>query len=177
MKKTNNKKGFVILFVVLISTTILLITASIFNVSIKEVILSSYAGESQIAFYNADSALECALYSDIQGAIFDTTAPATSVDVDCTGQTFTADVFTATTSFSHIYGFRYNDLNALGCSYVFVEKRRVNQGGGIDEITTRITGIGYNTCTGTTPAIPDFDDPILLERRLSIEYVQTTPTV
>ena len=61
-QKLDTQKGFVILFAILISSVILLISVGIFSVAQKEAILSSYSRESQRALYASDSALECALF-------------------------------------------------------------------------------------------------------------------
>jgi len=61
-KNKNGKKGFAMLFAVLASSIVLSIGLSIFNLTIKELTLSSSGSESQIAFYAADTGAECALY-------------------------------------------------------------------------------------------------------------------
>ena len=43
---------------------------SIYNITLKELILSSYGRNSQFAFYAADTGLECALYWNIKRCIF-----------------------------------------------------------------------------------------------------------
>ena len=60
----NQQSGFVILFAVIISTMIVLITAGIFRIALKETILASTATESQVALYAADTGLECGLYHE-----------------------------------------------------------------------------------------------------------------
>ena len=62
IKKHN--KGFAMLFTVLIITLILSIAIGISNLSLKQMILSSLAKDSQISFYEADTAVECGLYYD-----------------------------------------------------------------------------------------------------------------
>ncbi len=68
MKKTfmkiKNQKGYAILFTVVIVSAISVITAGLSNTAYKQLILSSLAKDSQTAFYQADSAGDCALYSD-----------------------------------------------------------------------------------------------------------------
>lgn len=71
---TNNQKGFVALFTVLIVSVILAMAIGIASISLKEIVLSSSATEGSKAFYAADSGIECALYYDrvnpAQGAFF-----------------------------------------------------------------------------------------------------------
>lgn len=176
-------KGFVILFAILISGTLLLISTGIFHVIQKELVLSSYARESQRAFYAADSALECALYADLRG--IGTTNPITPFPTNPEGNqehTFPcggALVYSfflegsGTAEYELPYVFRYfNDYNTddIGCAYVLVEKNVVSE----EETRVRITAIGFNVCVEGADVghidTPDFNDPTLLERRLSITY-------
>lgn len=186
--RLQKNKGFVILFAMLISTIILLIAAGIFNVVQKEVVLSSYARESQRAFYSADSALECALYTDVHG--IGSTNPYTPFRIvpapelndqnfDC-GNNVVTSSYTggATANYDHSFVFRYRNASAddTSCAYVLVEKE--STGDTSDGIEVRITAVGFNVCTDTSGAfnntleIPDFNDPTLLERRLSLTYIQ-----
>ena len=75
--------GFTLLFSVLASSLLLAVGLAIFNVALKEAILSSAAKDSQLAFYAADTGVECALYWDLQasppGSAFDPTAVGSSI--------------------------------------------------------------------------------------------------
>jgi hypothetical protein len=66
MKKFSfkNQKGYAILFTVIIVSAISVITAGLTNAAYKQLILSSLAKDSQSAFYQADTAGDCALYAD-----------------------------------------------------------------------------------------------------------------
>ena len=183
----NNNRGFAILFAVLISAIILLLSSGIFNVVQKEVILSSYARESQRAFYAADSALECALYADIIGV---NSPPATPFSVltpgdssfDCGGDTITSSYLSSsggTQDYEYPFVFRYyNTYNTAdtSCAYVLIEKNERSTD--LTVVETRITAVGFNVCTDGSNSftgdvnIPDFNDPTLLERRLSLSYSQ-----
>lgn len=57
-------RGFAMLFSVLISSLLVVIGLSIFNLTLKELTISTAARESQAAFYAAHAGLECALYWD-----------------------------------------------------------------------------------------------------------------
>jgi hypothetical protein len=57
-----NKSGFAMLYAVLVSSLLLAIGISIFNISIKELNIATSERDSQISFYAADSAIECAMY-------------------------------------------------------------------------------------------------------------------
>ena len=193
---SKKNKGFVILFAMLISSLILLISAGIFNVVQKEVVLSSSARESQRAFYAADSALECALYSDLIGVSLGgagstkrtpfTITPegseshAGNPEYTCGGaeiSSFYLQGSGGTGLYEIPYVFRYeNTFNEsdTSCAYVLVEKELKGTSDPVDLATeVRITAVGFNVCDGN---IPDFDDPTLLERRLSLTYNKALPT-
>jgi Tfp pilus assembly protein PilX len=60
------QRGFTLFYAVLVSSLLLAIGVAIFNITFKELILSSGARESVNAFYAADTGLECALYWDLR---------------------------------------------------------------------------------------------------------------
>ncbi|HXK40184.1 MAG TPA: LamG domain-containing protein [Candidatus Paceibacterota bacterium] len=62
------RRGFTLFYAVLTASLLLAIGIAIFNITYKELILSSGARESSNAFYAADTGLECALYWDLRHA-------------------------------------------------------------------------------------------------------------
>ncbi len=70
------QSGFAMLFTVLIVSLILSIAVSISNLTLKQAVLSGLAKDSQIAFYQADAAVECGIYRDVK--LID---PATSLGI------------------------------------------------------------------------------------------------
>ncbi len=83
LTKNNGEKGFALLFAVLTASILLSIGLSIFNISLKELQLSTASRDSQVAFYAADSARECALYWDIRYSAFPT-----CIGTGCTGTNY-----------------------------------------------------------------------------------------
>jgi Tfp pilus assembly protein PilX len=69
-KSSKSTTGFAMLFAVLTASLLLSIGLAIFNISFKELLISTNARESQIAFYAADSARECAVYWTIKKGAF-----------------------------------------------------------------------------------------------------------
>lgn len=59
-----NQKGYAILFTIVVVSAISVITAGLTNAAYKQLILSSLAKDSQAAFYQSDTAGDCALYAD-----------------------------------------------------------------------------------------------------------------
>ena len=64
IKKIKKNKGFVLLFVIVISSIILAITLSIMNISLKEIKFGTSARDTNDAFFAADTGSECALFND-----------------------------------------------------------------------------------------------------------------
>lgn len=66
---SQHNTGFVLAFALLLSSVVLALAFGIFNILLKELVLTSSARDSQIAFYAADSGVECALYWDTHSEI------------------------------------------------------------------------------------------------------------
>jgi Tfp pilus assembly protein PilX len=64
MIKLNQRRGVAILFAVLLVSTVLAISLTLLNITYRQLLLSSTVRESQLAFYAADSALNCARHWD-----------------------------------------------------------------------------------------------------------------
>lgn len=157
-KIKNNKKisGFAMLFTVLIISLILSISISISNITFKQTILSSLAKDSQLAFYQADKAVECGMYYDTQDVFPLGTAPADvrSGNIQCGNETFILDERFSQTD----YLFFAQDVTSQSapCSSLIFDKLT---NAGVGEFIVR--GIGYNTCAGT---------PRQVERALQVVY-------
>src|ERR1035437_6524026 len=65
-----SKDGFALLFAVMIASFLITLGISIFSISLKEIQITTSVKDSQTAYYAADSARECALYSDIRLGLF-----------------------------------------------------------------------------------------------------------
>lgn len=61
----NTKSGFAILYAILMVSIVLTISLSLLNITFKQIIFSVTGRDSKIAFYAADSALQCATYWDV----------------------------------------------------------------------------------------------------------------
>jgi hypothetical protein len=66
-QKKENKKGFTLLFAVLVSTLVVAIGATVVSIALRQTILSGTSRESQYAFYAANTVLECAFFWDVIG--------------------------------------------------------------------------------------------------------------
>ena len=64
MIKNNKNSGYAILFALVVITIISVITLGLSSSTQKQMVISSVAKDSRTAFFEADTAVECALYAD-----------------------------------------------------------------------------------------------------------------
>ena len=136
IKNINTKKGFTLLAAIVTTSMLLLVSFVVSNVALKQLVISYFNQESQFAFYNADSGIECATYWDLKTppGLFDPYVPA--VNVSCSGQSV-AQVRSANAS----YATSSITINLpKGCFKVDVVKTLGAA------TTTKIDSRGYNNC-------------------------------
>lgn len=75
--------GFTLLISIVVTSMLLLVSFVVSNLALKQLVLSYSGQESEHAFYNADSGIECALYWDVNGDAFG----AGGGPIVCNGQT------------------------------------------------------------------------------------------
>lgn len=163
-KKRNS--GFTLLFASLVVSLILSVGLAVASITLTQLTLSSAGRESQFAFYNADSGIECALHYEYNVPRDDDTPFFSSTDdsppdnsIECAGQTIVIDTndvsrpdsnpnSTTTTTFF---------VNQPGAScekdepsfQVKVQKSPSIQYPGATNV--KIDSRGYNTCDETNP--------------------------
>ena len=76
-------RGITLLVAVIVSTVTLSVAFALLDIAYKQQLLSSAAKQSQFAFYNADSAMECALYYDQKQNAFDYSSPKAGSSLIC----------------------------------------------------------------------------------------------
>src|SRR3989344_3339343 len=64
------ESGYALMLSIVVSSIVLSIGLSLFNIVQKELILSATGRDSQFAFYSADGGVECAMYWDIKKLAF-----------------------------------------------------------------------------------------------------------
>ncbi len=158
-------KGFTLIISIVTTSMLLLVSFILVNISLKQLLLAFSGRGSQVAFYAADSGIECALYWDTRNPNAATSAFDPSVSgsqISCNNTTISTGsqtVSTTTSSLSKIGGggasspdsfFTFN--LPIGCAIVTVKKNGA---------TTIIESRGYNTC-GTSGR--------RYERGISIQY-------
>jgi len=151
----SDKRGFVVLFTVLISVIILVMALGIFNIALKETELTISAKESNFAFYAADAGSECALYYDLKEGAF---LPLSTIVPQCrNGEVDSYDAITPT-----LFTFEF-DVSERGCAKVEVNKNFVIGGTSY----TRIISQGYNI---DCPRLDTYDTNRIVERLLEVTY-------
>lgn len=143
MKKNNTqKKGFALLYTVVIVSLILSITAGISNIVFKQSLLANLATDSQIAFYQADNAAECAMYLLNNPKVgFDPAGPMTPF-VCSTAQAYVLDTTNSTLPEFIIYSPADVSI-ATPCSSITIDQR--------DPSKTVIEARGFNICNPSNP--------------------------
>lgn len=155
-KKYNNKKGFALLYSIMISSILLAITIGVTTISYKEIKFGTEAKEANEAFFAADVGAECALYydrSDVDAFNIDNPPPAL---LSCGGRN--ANV---AENPDNLWKFTLSQLNSgKGCAVVTVDKQ--------DSSKTTIIAKGYNIGGEAENICDRYDSSI--ERVLEVEY-------
>lgn len=158
------KRGFTLLYAVLISSILLAIGIAIFEITVRELRLSSVARESQYAFFAADSGIECALYWDVKATSTRVFYPGSAQDITC-GDVTIANVGGA--AYGTPMTFQAALPEATRCTNVSVLKVTIPPGS-IDPdapVSTTITASGYNV-----PCANISTDSNAVERTLRVTY-------
>ncbi len=156
--RASNQKGITLLIAIVITGTLLLVALGIANVSRKESILIYAARMSQLAFYAADSGIECAIYWDVKNpsgySAFSTTTTST-IDCNQTPQNVTNPIPAVVGGNpSGVSTFVMSFLPNPYCASVTVTKSPSG--------ATTIDSHGYNTC--------DTTDLRRVERAVKVTY-------
>lgn len=146
------QRGFTLLIAVVLSSISLSIGLVLLDLALKQVLLSSAARQSQVAFYNADSVLECALYYDQRNDTFGYGED--SGTVACNGSATPITVaFDNDTASLHVRSFSVPCASGGTLGTVTITKT--------SEAETNIYANGYNTCT---------DSARRIERGMKVSY-------
>ncbi|MFZ2523288.1 MAG: hypothetical protein WAW92_02775 [Minisyncoccia bacterium] len=151
------KNGFALLIAIVTTSLLLLVSFVVVNTALKQVVIAYSNQESQYAYYNAESGIECAIYWDLKNpsgtSAFATNTPST---ISCNSANYSVGgggVSNATSTFT------INSLQPKGCVVVRVAKVPSPPSSyGL----TRIESYGYNNCnTGAARKV---------ERGITITY-------
>jgi Tfp pilus assembly protein PilX len=161
-----NESGFMILYAVLVSTVIITIGLAVLGIMIQHLTLTSTERDSQIAFYAADTAMECALYWDILQDVFNFQT-GTGAGTVCNNFTPTITK-TSIAGTPKVYNFNFDvSLPDNTCAHVLIQK--YTYGTSPETLaTTTISTRGYNTPFSTT--CTTVESVRRLERGLRVTY-------
>lgn len=154
-------RGVTLLVAVILSSVVLSVALALLDVAYKQQLLASTAKQSQYAFYNADTVMECALYWDQQMNAFDYTSPLSSGSVICNSlgilnYTTTVSGALRTTTFS---------VPCTAANDVRGTMTIVKSSG-----TGFCAGTSYNCLYATGYSSCDAADPRRIERGLKVLY-------
>ena len=164
-----NMKGFTLFFAVLVGSLALAVGVAIYDLTVRELQLSSVATQSQYAIYAADTGAECALYWDNHwvGGAYSSAFATSSTDthwvgisgVNCNNQDVTSNWFVggsggASTGSSATTTFTLTFSPQPSCAKVTVAKSG-------NPSQTTVVSHGYNTCAS---------GGLQLERALQVSY-------
>jgi len=165
IKKINKEERGVTLYIAIVVTSaLLLVSFAIADTTLKQAALASINRDSHIAFFAADTGIECALYWDLKnasgGSAFSTSSPST---ISCNGDSSNVNnqnihpVLNLNQNFSGTSTFQINFLPETYCAKVSVGK--FYNGG---TLNTTIESKGYNSC--------DSNNPRRVERAVRVSY-------
>jgi hypothetical protein len=97
IKNINNGwRGFTLLLSLIVVSILTSVGLGVFDIVLREIVLSSFGRESQKAFYAADTGVECVLYHDLRLGKFDSP----TYNISCAEQTVNGIMVSSTTSFT-----------------------------------------------------------------------------
>lgn len=142
MTNSHSQRGFTLLIAILITSTLLLISMGVIALAVRQAFIADAARQSQLAFYAADTGMECALYWDVHNpsgnsafATSSTSVVTCNKDGNNSGNQWTVGGASVSTMANITF------LPDPFCATVTVTK---NANG-----TTVIESKGYNTCAAS----------------------------
>ncbi|MEI8130494.1 MAG: hypothetical protein WCG55_03240 [bacterium] len=162
--RETSEKGVALLFVILLTSVLLLVSIGITNISYRETTFSFEAQESDRAFFAADTGIECALYLD---------APTRGVfsgsgigSYTCGNPPISPYLVDTSPTFSFVL-----PLGPRSCALVNVNKAYDALGTGASDYTS-ISSVGYNVGASSDPTVCVSGTPGLrvVTRRLFLQY-------
>lgn len=140
MKKLRTNRGVALFTAVVIAGALLLISTGIINLAVKQSFLTDAGRASQLAFYAADTGIECALYWDVKNPSGGQSAFSTT-----TGSTINCNKDANNPSNQWVVGgssvSTINKITFLPDPYCAIVTVTKNNDG-----STKIEALGYNTC-------------------------------
>ncbi len=159
-----NNKGYTLLFAVIVSSIVLSVGISILSISKKEYKLASSSRESMLAFYAADTALECAINQDV---VMATSSP--GVSITCINQAITIfPIFPNNDNGTGLFTYDVRmSTSSKACAKVTVLKYyQLNSNLNVYAPGSRIESRGYNMGWNTNDSTCSINSPNRVERAI-----------
>ena len=152
---SQHNRGFTVLLATLVASIALSLGVAVFSLAQKQVELSRLGRDSQVAFYSADTAAECALFWDRRYDYFATSAPASVVAPapQCDAETLVASGRSTILPYTMTFQFEPNGY----CAIVTVTKSSTDP-------QTVIHADGFSSACGSLSAAKT------LQRSVEIRY-------
>lgn len=156
-------QGFTLFVAMVVTGTLLLVSAGVISLAVRQSRIANSGKESQLAFYAADTGIECALYWEVQNpagvsAFATSTGSTINCNKDANNPSNEWVVGGAATSY-----FLMTFLPDPYCAIIEVSKVEVVGADGT-ELKTVVTSKGYNTC--------DEYSPRRVERAIRLSYYE-----
>jgi hypothetical protein len=144
LDKVGNQAGFTLLYALVVIGLLLSVGSSVFGIMIKELKISQTGQESQIAYYVAESGVECALFWGLTEDIFRSGGAFTCNWDDTVNDD---NVFSVTTNCDAVCQFRINFREDASDTHYPCALVTVNTSAPKTVVQSR----GYNTCAPNFP--------------------------
>ncbi len=158
--ETQGQKGYALLFTVILVSIISLIGLGLSNTIYKQVMLSSEAKDSQLAFYQSDMAMDCALYVDNQTNDLTSGKANFTCGIDKNGQPYTLNIGTVITQNQTIYSLNPSSLISDSTNPCF--RINITKDNSTNKTATTIMANGYNIC--------NVNNSRTVERTIEVQY-------
>ncbi len=168
MKKTilkfKEQKGVTLYVAIVVTSALLLVSFAIADVTLKQAALASINRDSHIAFFAADTGVECALFWDLKNTLGGSAfATSSSSVINCNGDSNNPE--NQNISINPVFGsggqatstFQINFKPEAACAIVSVSKSYSGP-----TLNTLIEAKGYNSC--------DVNNPRRVERAVRVSY-------
>ena len=160
--KLSSKKGFALIFAMMLSAVFLTIVIGVLNITTKELNFSTSVKDSNNAFFAADSGVECALYNDrTDQSTFTTSGPD---KIDCFGS---VDIMDKNAPISFSFNVTKLGINGKSCAKVSIVKTFDSSDPPV-VTATKITSKGYNTGGDTIDCSSGAINRV--ERQIEVNY-------
>jgi len=165
IKNNKMKRGIALLFVIMLSSILLVIALSISNIATKEAVFSVSARNASDAFYAADTGAECALGNDSSG---NSAFNENHTGVVCLG---TNEISFANPSATE-WEFTLSEMGSSSSSCALIRVTKEQDDINPDSIHTTIISTGYNRTGSNGCGSPSNS---IVERELQVDYTTPNP--